>query len=140
MAACTRLGHGFLPLLSTYFPAILRLLCRTNKLYISRAAATVASIISHTHLSDILKWIVVEWKAESGKSNSFREKAAEALGVALGVGGGEMMIEKEGLEKRMEELEWIIRTGATDREAKVRGHIKQCWEIYKTTWPERVPQ
>lgn len=88
----------------------------------------------------MLKYIVIEWKIEPGKSSSFREKAAEALSVALGVGGDELMIEKEGFERRMEELEWMIRTGATDREAKVRTEIKKCWEVYKTTWPERVPQ
>ncbi|ORY84633.1 hypothetical protein BCR35DRAFT_259369, partial [Leucosporidium creatinivorum] len=140
LAACTRLGHLFQPLLSTYLPTILRLLCRTNKLYISRASTTIHSIITHTHLPDILKYIVAEWKLEAGKSTSYREKAAEALGVILGTGGGGMGIEKEGCEKRMEELEWVIRTGATDREAKVRGEIKKCWEVYKEVWPERVAQ
>lgn len=103
----------------------------------------MASIITHTHLPDILKYIVSEWKLEAGKSASYREKAAEALGVILGTatgGGAGMGIEKEGCEKRMEELEWIIRTGATDREAKVRGEIKKCWEVYKDVWPERVAQ
>jgi hypothetical protein len=65
---------------------------------------------------------------------------AEALGVMLGVEAEEMAVEKDALERRMEDLEWIIRTGATDREAKVRGEIKKCWEVYKRVWPERVAQ
>lgn len=58
----------------------------------------------------------------------------------LGVGAEDMVLDKETMERRMEELEWIIKTGATDREAKVRGEIKKCWEVYKKVWPERVNQ
>lgn len=138
MAACTRLGHAFQPLVTPYLPTILRLFCRTNKLYIARALACVQSIIIHTHLGDVLKYIVIEWKAESGKSSSFREKAAEAVGVMLGTSGTECMVNRDTLDKRIDELEWVIKVGATDREPKVRAEIKKCWEVYKSLWPERV--
>lgn len=58
LASITRLGHAFAPLLPLYLPALLRLLCRTNKLYIARASSTLQSIIAHTHLPDILKFVV----------------------------------------------------------------------------------
>ena len=38
----------------------------------------------------------------------------------------------------MEDLEWIVRTGATDKEAKVRSEVKKLWEIYKAKSPDRV--
>ncbi|KAM0791723.1 hypothetical protein ACM66B_003992 [Microbotryomycetes sp. NB124-2] len=147
IAATTRLGAHFQPLASTYLPVVLRLLCRTNKLYIARASATVTSIILHTHLIDVLKFIALEWRAESGKSSSFREKAAEALSCILGcstaasatvTGVNGLQVDKDALVKRIDELEWLIKVGATDREPKVRAEMKKCWEVYKVTWPERV--
>lgn len=53
-------------------------------------------------------------------------------------GGEEMAVEKDGIERRMDELEWVIRTGATDKEQKVRAEIKKVWEVYKQEWPERI--
>ncbi|KAK4054991.1 hypothetical protein OIO90_003332 [Microbotryomycetes sp. JL221] len=152
IAATTRLGSHFQSILSTYFPVVLRLLCRTNKLYIARASACVTSIILHTKLVDIVKFITQEWKSEAGKSSSFREKAAEAISCVLGcsTGGskttaaattaqtGELQIDREQLEKRIEDLEWLIKHGATDRESKVRSEMKKCWDVYRVTWPERV--
>lgn len=137
LASITRLGSSFSPLLSLYLPPLLKLLCRTNKLYISRAQSTLSSILTHTHLIDIVKFIVSEWKAESGKSTSFRIGASELLlAILITIKNGE--IEKDVADKRIVELEWIIKTGATDREAKVRGEIKKSWEIYKSQWPERI--
>lgn len=139
IAATTRLGPQFAPLLPTYLPTVLRLLCRTNKLYIARASATLISIIVHTHLPDVVKYMVSEWRLESGKSSSFRERAAEALSCILGVGNDAgLQIDKDTLDKRIEDLEWMIKTGATDREPKVRAEMKKCWEAYKTVWPDRV--
>ncbi|GAA5851983.1 hypothetical protein JCM5353_005263 [Sporobolomyces roseus] len=139
MGSSTRLGPQFAPLLPLYLPTLLRLLCRTNKLYISRSATTIISIIKNTKLVDVLRFIVGEWQSESGKSATFREKAAEMTAYLLSPGpGGELPIEKEVLDRRVEELEWIIKTAAVDRDAKVRAEAKKCWEVYKREWPERV--
>lgn len=48
------------------------------------------------------------------------------------------MVNRDTLDKRIDELEWVIKVGATDREPKVRAEIKKCWEVYKSLWPERV--
>ncbi|GAA5862293.1 hypothetical protein JCM1840_001712 [Sporobolomyces johnsonii] len=138
IASSTRLGAQFAPLLPLYLPTLLRLLCRTNKLYISRSASTIASIIKNTKLGDVLRFIAHEWHLEAGKSSSFREKAAESVSIMLGTEGVEMLIEKEALDRRIEDLEWIIKTGATDREPKVRAEMKKCWQVYQREWPERV--
>ncbi|KAI5478012.1 hypothetical protein MNV49_005704 [Pseudohyphozyma bogoriensis] len=131
MGSSSRLGHAFGPLLLPYLPSLLRLLCRTNKLYISRASATLSRLITHTKLPDILKYIVAEWKAEPGKSASFRIEATKAVGELLQVLG-------EGLAGRVEELEWVIKASATDREAKVREYAKSVWEAYKNVFGSRV--
>ncbi|KAK4703699.1 hypothetical protein P7C70_g2521, partial [Phenoliferia sp. Uapishka_3] len=141
LASITRLGSSFAPLLPLYLPALLRLLCRTNKLYISRATSTLLAIISHTHLTEILKYIVHEWKGESGKSATFRLGAVEGVLAMMGGEGGNeegMAGGKEGLERRLDEIEWVVKSAATDREPKVRAMAKSVWEVYKNVWPERV--
>ncbi|GAA5991862.1 hypothetical protein JCM5350_002730 [Sporobolomyces pararoseus] len=139
VGSSTRLGPQFAPLLPLYLPTLLRLLCRTNKLYITRSTTTIISIVKNTKLVDVLRFIVSEWHGESGKSATFREKAAEITAYILSSGaGGEMQIEKDILDRRIEELEWIIKTAAVDRDAKVRAEAKKCWEVYRREWPERV--
>lgn len=142
LSSLTRLSSSFVALLPSYLPPLLRLLCRTNKLYISRTLSSLQSIIKNTKLPSILDYIVAEWRAEGGKSSSFRIGASELILTILGggVGGsGETVVEKEGIEKKwLEELEWCIRTGATDKEVKVRAVIKSVWDVYSREWPERV--
>ncbi|BGP49376.1 hypothetical protein JCM10450v2_005264 [Rhodotorula kratochvilovae] len=139
VASCTRLGHHFAALLAPYLPTLLRLFARPNKVYVTRAASTIASIIRNTRLGDVVRFIVLEWRNEAGKSASFREQAAAAVAIVLGADSDTLGVDKESLERRVEDLEWLIKTGATGREASVRSDMKKCWEVYKREWPERVP-
>ncbi|GAA5822442.1 hypothetical protein JCM3770_000271, partial [Rhodotorula araucariae] len=139
VASCTRLGHHFAALLPHYLPTLLRLFARPNKVYVTRAASTIASIIRNTRLGEVVRFIVLEWRNEPGKSASFREQAAAAVVIILGADGDTLGVDKESLERRVEDLEWLIKTGATGREASVRSDMKKCWEVYKREWPERVP-
>ncbi|GAA5864833.1 hypothetical protein JCM8547_009245 [Rhodosporidiobolus lusitaniae] len=140
VASCTRLGSHFAGLLPAYLPTVLRLYAKPNKVYVTRAASTVSSIVKNTRLAEVLRYIVTEWRNEAGKSAAFREQAAAAVVVMLGADSGVLAVEKEHLEKRMADLEWLIKTGATGREATVRADMKKCWEVYKREWPERVQQ
>lgn len=140
LSSLTRLSTHFAALLPSYLPPLLRLLCRTNKLYISRTLASLQSIIKNTKLPSILDYIVSEWRGEGGKSASYRIGVSELILIMLGGGGGELVIEKELLEhKWLDELEWCIRTGATDKEVKVRAITKSVWDVYIREWPERIP-
>lgn len=142
LCSTTRLGAHFAPLLPLYLPRLLRLLCRTNKLYIQRTSYALTTILQNTLLVDMLRYVVGEWKAEAGKSTSFRIGASELVGVLLGLvemDGETGNRVKEAAERRVEELEWIVRVGATDKEQKVRAEIKKVWEVYKRVWKDRVP-
>ncbi|GAA5941988.1 hypothetical protein JCM1841_003852 [Sporobolomyces salmonicolor] len=101
-------------------------------------ASTIASLIKNTKLGEVLRFIAHEWHLEAGKSSSFREKAAKSVTIMLGAEGVEMLIEKGALDRRIEDLEWIIKTRATDRESKVRAEMKKCGQVYQREWPERV--
>ncbi|PRQ77736.1 CLASP N terminal-domain containing protein [Rhodotorula toruloides] len=138
VASCTRLGPSFAPLLAVYLPSVLRLFARPNKVYVTRAASTAASIIRNTRLGEVLRFIVLEWRNEGGKSASFREQAAAAVAVMLGCDTGSLAVEKDSLERRIEDLEWVIKTGAVGREVTVRADMKKCWEVYRREWPDRV--
>ncbi|KPV74526.1 uncharacterized protein RHOBADRAFT_45015 [Rhodotorula graminis WP1] len=138
VASCTRLGHHFAALVSLYVPTLLRLFARPNKVYVTRSASCVASIIRNTRIADVVRLIALEWRNEPGKSATFREQAAAALAIALGADGDTLGVDKDGLERRIDDLEWLIKTGATGREATVRSEMKKCWEVYKREWPDRV--
>ncbi|GJN90005.1 hypothetical protein Rhopal_003000-T1 [Rhodotorula paludigena] len=139
VASSTRLGRDFAALMPLYLPTVLRLFARPNKVYVTRSASTVASIVKNTRLGgDLVRYIALEWRNEGGKSASFREQAAVALALVLGVDTDSLAVDKDMLERRMDDLEWLIKTGATGREATVRANMKQCWEVYKREWPERV--
>lgn len=138
VASCTRLGPQFEPLLPIYLPPILRLFGRPNKVYTTRSAATVASIVKNTRLAKCLQYLVVEWRSEAGKSASFREHAAATVALMLGTDAGALAVDKDALERRIQDLEWVIKTGATGREPSVRSDMKKCWLVYKREWPERV--
>lgn len=140
LASLTRLGALFSPLLPLYLPPLLRLLCRTNKLYISRATATLSRIIDNTRLSDILKYIVSEWKGEGGKSASYRLGAVQATLEMVEVTGEEDGGMKRRIERRVEDVEWVVKSGAVDRDAKVRDVSRKVFEVYRAVWPERVDQ
>ncbi|GAA5867014.1 hypothetical protein JCM3774_003756 [Rhodotorula dairenensis] len=138
VASCTRLGPHFAPLLPVYLPPILRLFGRPNKVYTTRSAATVASIVKNTRLADVLRYVVLEWRGEAGKSASFREHAAATVAAMLGTDAGALAVDKDALERRIDDLEWVIKTGATGREPSVRSDMKKCWLVYKREWPDRV--
>ncbi|GAA5839331.1 hypothetical protein JCM9279_005908 [Rhodotorula babjevae] len=138
VASCTRLGHHFAALLSLYLPTLLRLFARPNKVYVTRSASCVASIIRNTRIADVVRFIALEWRNEPGKSATFREQAAVALAIALGADTDTLGVDKEGLERRIDDVEWLIKNGATGREASVRAEMKKCWEVYKREWPDRV--
>ena len=138
ISSLTRLSTAFQPLLAPYLPPLLRLLSRTNKLYISRTLTTLRAIIRNTRIPEILRYITAEWKAEGGKSASFRIAASEIILDCLGAGKG-VVLEREALDRKyVEEIEWVVRIAATDKEVKVRALVKVIWELYQQEWPERV--
>jgi hypothetical protein len=78
-----------------------------------------------------LKYLVSEWKGESGKSATYRIGATTVVLEILQCG-------REASERQIDNLEWILRQAATDREQKARTVAKQVWELYQTEYEERV--
>jgi hypothetical protein len=128
--AVTVLGPAFQPLLHFYTPTLVRLLGRTNKLYVARASACLSAIIQNTRLSQILPYIE---EGMHDKAASTRFGCVEALALCF------VHVEKAALErKHISQIDEMIRRGATDKEVKTRELARQTWETYKKMWPDRV--
>lgn len=148
LSAATRLGQSFSPLVFLYLPHIIRLLSRTNKLYISRATACLLVVISNTRLAGVIPYLR-EGMLE--KSPSHRKGCMSGLLCALG--GPDPLspvskIKYEGMtvdrdivhKKYLDDVETCIRIGARDKDIEIRKIAKKCWEIYRSEFSERVAQ
>lgn len=125
------LGAGFDPLLPIFFPVLLTLCSRTNKVVIVRARTCIFTIVEATQLPSILPYFL----------RSIKEKSAHLRLVAV---EGTLMcmncfnppdLEKE---RRALDIEAIIRATARDAHADVRRIGKKVFGAYKLLLPSRV--
>ena len=76
------------------------------------------------------------------KAPSHRRGCIQAILCALGGDEAEfnsIVVDKEVVTKRyLDDLEKIIKIGATDKDIEVRKLVKRAWEIFRREWSERV--
>ncbi|OCH93134.1 hypothetical protein OBBRIDRAFT_725457, partial [Obba rivulosa] len=125
------LADLFTPLIPLFLPTLLVLCSRTNKVFITRAKACIATIIQNTRSISILPYLL---DAAKDKSSSLRLAAAEGALACLN-SFNPPDFEKE---PRAREVEGIIRAVATDANADVRKIGRQIFEAYKVLLPKRV--
>ncbi|KAF8647048.1 hypothetical protein AX16_006885 [Volvariella volvacea WC 439] len=125
-------GTHFEPLLPLYFPTLLILCSRTNKVVVTRARACILAVIETTQLPAILTYFVHNVK---DKASSLRLVVAEGTLACLNC-FNPPDIEKES---RAVEVETIIKTTARDASADVRKVGKQIFEAYKQLLADRLP-
>ncbi|KAF8554713.1 hypothetical protein OG21DRAFT_1496817 [Imleria badia] len=127
----TGLGSSFDPLVSIFFPTLLALCGRTNKVFTSRARACILAIVQHTRLPSLLPHL-----AEMAKHKSAfpRLTAAESILACLNC------FNPPDLEKetRAHVVEHFIKLTARDASADVRKASKDVFNAYKTLMPARV--
>ncbi|KAF8629113.1 hypothetical protein AX17_005699 [Amanita inopinata Kibby_2008] len=125
------LGREFDPLLPLYFPPLLSLCSRTNKIVVSRAKECIFTIIQSTQSPSILSYLL----------QHAREKASSLkLVVAQGTLSCLNCFNPPDLEKEhhAREVESLIRTTATDANADVRRVSREIFEAYKLVLPGRL--
>ncbi|KAK0241942.1 clasp N terminal-domain-containing protein [Armillaria nabsnona] len=127
----TGLGTSFEPLLPVFFPALLSVCARTNKVFVTRARACVLLIIESTQLPSILPYFVHSIK---DKSASLRLVAAEGVLTCLNC------LNPPDLEKevRAREVENMIKATTRDANADVRKTGRKVFEAFKVLLPDRV--
>lgn len=142
LSAATRLGHSFAPLINIYLPHLLRLLSRTNKLYIARATSCLLAIIRNTRLASVIPFLR---EGMDEKSVSHRKGCLIGILAALGEEDGfepvsqGLMVDKELVQKRyLDDLEKCIKIGATDRDIEIRKIAKRAWIIYRREFSFRI--
>lgn len=125
------LGTELEPLLPLFFPALLNLCTRTNKVLITRARACILAHIENTQLPAILPYLS---EASKDKSISLRITVAEGVLACLNC------FNPPDLEKevRARLIEDVIRTTARDASADVRKVSRKVFEAYKVLLPGRV--
>ncbi|EJU04345.1 hypothetical protein DACRYDRAFT_42837, partial [Dacryopinax primogenitus] len=124
-----RLGDRFDSHLTLFMPEVLKLCTRTNKLFIARAQKTLGVIVTHTKLVSVIYYLR---EAVKDKSHTLRIAAADAVLLCL------KDYEPKTLRTKIEDIESIVGTTATDSNPEVRKISKQMFEMYKKQFPDRV--
>ncbi|QRV79497.1 CLASP amino-terminal protein [Ceratobasidium sp. AG-Ba] len=125
------LGNRFEPLLTLFIPTLIKLLGRTNKVFVSRATAGLNAIISNCPHPRIL----VELRIMStDKSASLRVIVAGAILQCL----SEWDWSTPAFANKVGEIENFIRSTGTDSNVEVRKTARQAFELYTQLFPERV--
>ncbi|KAF9261115.1 hypothetical protein L218DRAFT_870677 [Marasmius fiardii PR-910] len=132
-AVSSELGMSFEPLLPVYFPVLLALCARTNKVIVNRARTCVFSVIENTQLPAVLPYLLQNIK---DKSTTLRLVAVESTVTCL-TGFDPSELQKEA---RGQEIEAIIKATSKDANADVRKAGKKAFHAYKVALPNRVDQ
>jgi hypothetical protein len=127
----TGLGPSFDPLVPLFIPTLLSICSRPNKVFISRAKATIQTIIDQTQLISLLPYFV---GALREKSVTLRLIAIESLLACV------QCFNPPDLERdaRARDVENAIRLTATDASADVRKVSRHVFDAYKILLPARV--
>ncbi|KXN90916.1 Protein stu-1 [Leucoagaricus sp. SymC.cos] len=125
------LGADFEPLLSLFFPSLLSLCGRTNKVVVTRAKACILAIVEVTQLPAILAYFI---QFARDKSPTVRLVVAEGTLCCL------KCFNPPDLEQECQFLaiETIIRNSVRDANADIRKVGKDIFQSYKLLLPSRV--
>ncbi|CAE6403908.1 unnamed protein product [Rhizoctonia solani] len=125
------LGNRFEPFIGVFVPPLIKLLGRTNKVFVSRATAALHVIISHCPHPRILVELRV---MVNEKSAPLRVLVAGA--VLLCMTQWDWSI--PSFAAKAGDIETIIRAFGTDSNVDVRKVTRQIFDQYKQQFPDRV--
>ena len=117
-------------------PALLTICARTNKVASKRSQKTLALICTYCKLPVSLLPFFRE--AVKDKAPSLRAAAVECALTLLQAMDGEKDLERLRRRGVGENVEIIIKHGATDASSEVRGLTKALFQVYMGKYPDRV--
>ena len=131
-ALASGLGPDFDPLVQLYFPVLLQLCARPNKVFVSRAKQAIHVVIEQTQLPSLLKPLCDVLK---DKSVTLRLIALEGVLACVN------SLSPPELEKEVRAcaIESAIKATAVDAAADVRKVARSVFEAYSVLLPARVP-
>ncbi|KAF5370705.1 hypothetical protein D9758_002102 [Tetrapyrgos nigripes] len=131
VAAATELNGDFEPLLPLFFPTLLVLCGRTNKVVLNRVKGCIIAIIENTQLVGVLPYFLQHIKE---KSPSLRLVVAEST-LACVNSSNPSDLEKDA---RVKDIEALIKATSRDANADVRKTGKKVFEAYQMLLPGKV--
>ncbi|KAH8835387.1 clasp N terminal-domain-containing protein [Flagelloscypha sp. PMI_526] len=127
------LGRQFEPVVHIFFPPLLALCARANKITVSRARKAIADIIEGTLLPSLLTYFL---DSSKDKSASLRLACAEgALGCLNSLNPPDLE-----RESRVHQIEALIISAGGDASADVRQLSKKMYAAYCQLLPSRVDE
>lgn len=130
-ALAAGLGSDLEPLMPLFFPTLLILCTRTNKVFITRARACILAFIENTQLPVILTYLS---DASRDKSVSLRLTAVDSVLACLNC-FNPPDVEKDARAKIIED---VIKATARDASADVRKVSRKVFDAYTVLLPNRV--
>ncbi|KAG8747148.1 hypothetical protein FRC10_002197 [Ceratobasidium sp. 414] len=127
------LGNKFEPLIPLFVPTLIKLLGRTNKVFLSRATAGLQSIISSCPHPRILVELRI---MATDKSAGLRVIVAGAILQCL----SEWDWSVSSFAAKVGEIESFIRSTGTDSNVEVRKIARKTFDLYKQMFPDRVDE
>ncbi|THV06776.1 hypothetical protein K435DRAFT_590491, partial [Dendrothele bispora CBS 962.96] len=131
IAVATELNANFEPLLHLFFPTLLMLCGRPNKIILNRVKGCIVAIIENTQLVSVLPYFQQHIKE---KSASLRLVVAECT-LACVNSSNPSDLEKEA---RVKDIEALIKAASRDANADVRKAGKKVFGAYQELLPNRV--
>ncbi|CAE6434260.1 unnamed protein product [Rhizoctonia solani] len=125
------LGNRFEPFIGVFVPTLIKLLGRTNKVFVSRATAALRAIIYHCPHPRILVELRV---VINEKSASLRVIVASAVLQCM----TEWDWSIPSFAAKAGDIETVIRALGTDSNVDARKIARQIFDQYKQVFPDRV--
>ncbi|CAE6539812.1 unnamed protein product [Rhizoctonia solani] len=125
------LGNRFEPFIGIFVPPLIKLLARTNKVFVTRATAALRAIIANCPHSRILVELRV---MVNDKSASLRVLVAGAVLQCM----TEWDWSIPSLAAKAGDIETVLRSLGRDSNVDARKIARQIFEHYKQSFPDRV--
>lgn len=123
-----RLGDRFAGLLPMFFPALVTLCARSNKVMAKRAEKSMQLICRHCQLPGAVPHLV---RATNDKNTGVRVAAIATLIVLVESSSSER------LDKRVPDIEQVLREHAGDASGEVRQLCRTLYSLYAAQWPQQ---
>lgn len=145
LGSTARLGSHWDSAIPFYIPTIIKLLGRASRIYVTRASIALNTLIRGTKSASFVPLLL---DGLNDKSVSMRVGCADAILCCLGGSPErdrdqlelikEPALNRDGLNKRVVDIENAIKIGGRDRDPKVRAICKRIWDLYQRQWPVRA--
>ncbi|PVU90467.1 hypothetical protein BB559_002859 [Furculomyces boomerangus] len=136
-------NKDFQSLSQLFFPEVIKLLGRTNKVFVTRGIRCLTTIINSSRSFDQIPLLCEQVTKDPSKilrKNISKVLLVAIQGVASTDSSSENDSEREEMKKYFEVVENAISIAAVDADVDVRATTRTIFQTYKTKFPENTSQ